>query len=95
MRTVRRSATSTESKVTQGGRELRAYVDELGMSVPDFCDVHGLDRIQVQRVMNGDRWKRISVDFAFSIDKATKGRVPWTSFLSKTARQFVAKSKAA
>lgn len=82
-------------RVTEGGRELRAYVTEIGISVPDFCDEHGLDRIQVQRVMNGERWKRISVDFAFAIDKATKGRISWTKFLSKTARPVAAKAKAA
>jgi hypothetical protein len=76
----------TECRVTDGARDLRAYLTEIDQSVPDFCDEHGLDRIQVQRVMNGERWRRITVDFAFAILTATKGRVQWTRWLSKTGR---------
>lgn len=81
-------------RITAGGLALRAHVSKLGVSVPDFCETHGLDRIQVQRVMNGDRWRRITVDFAWSIHRATKGAVPWTTFLSRTARARVVKSAA-
>lgn len=60
--------------VTNGARALRAYIDAAGISVPTFCEQHQLDRIMVQRAMNGDR-KRISVDFALKIEAATKGAV--------------------
>lgn len=89
------SSAAPDIRITDGGRELRAYVTELGISVPDFCDANGLDRIQVQRVMNGERWKRISVDFAAAIEDATKGRITWKAFRSKTARPVSPKSKAA
>ncbi len=79
------SSPLVDLRITEGGRELRAHITALGLSVPDFCETHGLDRIQVQRVMNGERWKRISVDFAFAIERATNGCVAWTRFLSKTA----------
>lgn len=79
-----------ERRITEGARELRKYLDEIRMSVPSFCELHDLDRIQVQRVLNGERWQRISVDFAFEIERATKGRVSWTLFLSKTAKRAAA-----
>lgn len=82
----------SDRRITDGGRDLRAYLDANEISVPDFCEQHGLDRIQVQRVLNGDRWQRITVDFAFAIDRATRGKIAWTRWLSKTARPI---SKAA
>lgn len=60
--------------MTKGGAALRAYLDERGISVPRFCEEKGLDRIQVQRMLNGER-KRVSLDFAASIDRATNGVV--------------------
>lgn len=75
----------SERRITAGGRELRAYITELGVSVPDFCERHGLDRIQVQRVLNGERYKRISVEFADAIERATDGRVVYRLFLPSTA----------
>jgi hypothetical protein len=76
----------TQRRVTDGGRALRRHLDALNQSVPDFCEAHDLDRIAVQRVLNGDRWQRITVDFASAIHRATKGRVRWSLFLSSTAR---------
>lgn len=78
-------STMSDRRITDGGRELRSFLTEHKVSVPDFCEQHGLDRIQVQRVLNGERWKRVSVDFAHSIEKATDGVVPYTSFLPSTA----------
>lgn len=75
-----------ERKITDGARDLRAYLDENGLSVPAFCETHGLDRIQVQRALNGERWQRISVDFAHAIERATSGRVRWHRWLSASAR---------
>jgi hypothetical protein len=72
-------------RITEGGRDLRRYLTEFGLSVPDFCQKHGLDRIRVQRVLNGERYKRISVEFAHSIERATDGRIPYTRFLPSTA----------
>jgi len=77
----------SEFRVTEGARKLRAWLRENEVSVPDFCDQHGLDRIQVQRVLNGERWRRITVDFACAIEVATRGRVSWRAWLSKTARE--------
>ncbi len=75
----------SDRRITEGGRLLRTYLTEIGMTVPAFCEHHKLDRIQVQRVMNGERWKRINVEFANAIEKATGGRIPYTAFLPSTA----------
>ena len=83
-----------DTRITDGGVALRTHVTKLRVSVPDFCEAHGLDRIQVQRVMNGERWQRITVDFAWAIDRATQGAIPWTSFLSRTARARAVKRAA-
>lgn len=74
-----------DRRITDGGRDLRAFLTTHKISVPDFCEQHGLDRIQVQRVLNGERWKRVTVDFAYSIERATNGAVPYTRFLPSTA----------
>lgn len=81
-----------ERRITDGGRELRTYLDRIETSVPDWCEEHGIDRIQVQRVLNGERWQRIPVDFAKLIQDATTGVVRWESFLSCTAAKPKAKS---
>jgi hypothetical protein len=77
---------SEERRITDGGRALRVWLDRKSTSVPKFCDEHHLDRIQVQRVLNGERWQRITVDFAASIERATDGDVSWRMFLSETAQ---------
>jgi hypothetical protein len=75
--------------VTDGARDLLAYIRKHHPrgegGVPGFCEKHGLNRIQVQRAINGDR-QRFSVDFAHAIEKATRGAVRWNRWLSKTAK---------
>ena len=44
-------------------------------SIPQFAEKHGLDRIKVQKAINGSI-ARIDGDFAFAIEKATKTSVP-------------------
>lgn len=61
--------------VTRGAELLRAFLRRTGQSVPKFCEANDIDRILCQRAMNGDR-KRISVDFALAIQRATGGDVP-------------------
>lgn len=75
-----------ERRVTDGGRELRKLINASGMSVPDWCEAHDVERIQVQRVLNGAYWRRITVDFAHQIEVATSGKIRWSKFLSATAR---------
>jgi hypothetical protein len=70
--------------VTNGARLLRAWLHETQTSIPVFAEVHGLDRIMVQRAINGER-RRISVDLALAIELATKGAVPVAEWASATA----------
>lgn len=78
---------------TDGARALRRYLDDEGKSVPVFCEEHDLDRIQVQRAMNGER-RRISVDFAHAIERATANSVEWWRWLSRTGRADAAPASA-
>ena len=75
-----------QRRITNGARELRAYLDRIGMNVPDWSEKHGFGRVRIQRLLTGERWQRISVDFAFAIERATQGNVRWSDFLSETAK---------
>jgi hypothetical protein len=82
-----------EHRLTEGARLLRAHIRASGDSIPVWCERFGLDRIQVQRVLNGERWQRISVDFAHSVEVATSGAVPFGSWLSRLAQPVEPGSK--
>lgn len=71
--------------VSDGARALRRYLCGADLSVPRFCDAHGLDRITVQRALNGER-RRITVDLAYAIEKATSGAVPYHLWRQETRR---------
>lgn len=64
-----------------GAVALLAYIREKYGSVPNFCDAHDLERIKVQRALNGEI-QRIDVDFAFDIETATDGAVLAESWCS-------------
>ena len=75
-------------KVPDGAADLRSYLKKIDQTVPEFCEAHGLDRIQVQRVLKGER-TRISVDFADAIERATNGDVYWRAWLLRTATRVI------
>jgi hypothetical protein len=79
---------------TEGARQLREYLSAAGLSIPDFCEAHGLDRIQVQRHLKGERGKRVTVDFAESIERATGGAIRWDSWRSETLKPVAARRAA-
>lgn len=64
-----------------GAEQLESYIRRHSGSIPRFCEEHRLDRIKVQRAINGDI-QRIDVDFAFDIEHATDGIVPADSWCS-------------
>ena len=70
--------------LTEGAKLLRAHITLSGLNIPDWCDKHGVERITLQRVVNGDRL-RISVDFALTIEKVTRGAVPVSAWASTKA----------
>lgn len=60
--------------------DLRRFIDSRGISVQQFCEEHALDRIQVLRALNGNM-KRVSVEFAADVERATDGAVRWDRWL--------------
>lgn len=81
---------ATTPSNTPGGVALRAYLEANGLNIPKFCDLHGLDRIQVQRIMS-DPDRRVSVNLAHAIHIATHGTVSWDVWVTEpTARPSTA-----
>jgi hypothetical protein len=59
------------------------------LTVYAFCRLHHLDRIQVQRLLNGTV-RRITVDLADDIERATEGEVPIRSWRLTESRANMA-----
>lgn len=64
----------SERFVTEGAKDLRAWLTKRNISVPTFCEEHDLDRIEVQRIMNGER-QRVTCDMAVDICDAVAGDI--------------------
>lgn len=71
---------------TEAGRQLLKLLAELDISITKFCATNNLDRVAVTRACRGVQPKRISVDFAVDIHRATKGRIRIEQWASKTVR---------
>ena len=78
--------------ISDGARALRAFLNTKDLSVPDFCQAHRMDRIQVQKALNGDT-TRISVDLATSIERATEGVVVAAAWREETRRMSSVEKK--
>jgi hypothetical protein len=63
----------------EGAHLLRKFIDERGLSIPDFADTHHFNRIQLQKLIGGET-RRVSVDVAYAIECATDGEVPIVSW---------------
>jgi plasmid maintenance system antidote protein VapI len=66
----------------EGAHLLRKFIDERGLSIPDFADTHRFNRIQLQKLIGGET-RRVSVDIAYAIERATDGHVPMESWRSR------------
>ena len=55
---------------------LRQHIDTTGTSIPAFAVAAGIDRTQVQRLVEGSGAKRVSVITATRIERASGGAVP-------------------
>lgn len=64
-----------------GAALLRSWLDAQGINIPQFCERCGLERVTVQRLLSGDRGKRMSLELAAAIDDATGGAVPARAWL--------------
>ncbi len=64
-----------EAKGPAAASKLLHHIRELGTSIPKWCEEKGLDRLKVQKAING-QIVRVDAGFAFAIEKATGGAVP-------------------
>lgn len=71
-----------------GAKLLRGWLVRQGISVPVFAERYSLDRITVQRLLNGER-QRVSVETADAIERATSRAVPWTAWIPSRRRPRV------
>lgn len=67
----------------RGAILLRRYLAKQGISLYAFAETHGFCRIQLSRLLKGER-KRVSVDTALAIQTATAGAVPMQSWARST-----------
>lgn len=59
-----------------GGVALRAWLDANGLNIPTFAQRLHIDRVQLQRLISGERAKRVSRATARLIEIETAGAVP-------------------
>jgi len=64
----------------RGAALLRRYLTRRDLSLYAFCQLHALDRIAMARLIKGER-KRVSVDVAHAIERATEGAVPMAAWV--------------
>jgi hypothetical protein len=87
-----------EPFITDGGRALLAHIRKSGVSIPAWCEANGLDRFLVQKLIHGTVF-RVSVNLAFAVEKATRGKVKAAHFVideaDASARSQRARSTAA
>ena len=58
-----------------GGIALRAWLDQSGMNIPAFAERLGIDRVHLQRMVSGERAKRVNRALAVLIERETDGAV--------------------
>lgn len=76
------SANASKFPLPQAVSLFLAHLKKIGLSQTAFCAQKGLDRIAVQRAVNGER-RRYTVDFALEIEAATEGAVPVKSWATR------------
>lgn len=64
----------TASPDVPAAAKLLEYIRENEGTIPRFAEVHGLDRVKVQKAINGTL-KRVDVAFAIACRRATGGAV--------------------
>ena len=55
-------------------KQLLEHIRGLDETIPDWCEKKGLDRLKVQKAINGDI-TRIDVNFAVDVENASGGAV--------------------
>ena len=70
------------NEAAEGAHLLRQFLDANKLSIPKFADAHGVNRLVLQKLMNG-AVKRVSVDVAWAIQEGTLGSVPMQSWCAR------------
>lgn len=70
---------------SDSARALDKHLRELGTSVPAWCEKHGIDRLLVQKLLDG-RTTRGGLDALIKIRDASGGRVPLEGWAESTVR---------
>jgi len=89
---AQRKIDPSNPSVTRGALMLDAWLTLHAVPVPDFAEKHGINRLALQRAMNGT-YAKINVELAVAIERATKGDVPveaWCRAAAKTKAKRVA-----
>lgn len=77
---ARRLAPKKRKRVTRGGRKLDKYLASTGIGIVKLANQAGVSRVSIRQVINGERWKHISVGFALRIARVTGGKISVEDF---------------
>lgn len=77
----------SDRRITLAGRKIRKilYRTTPNISVTKWALDHGVRRVDVYRIINGERWRHISVDVAVKISEGSRGYIQVADFMSETA----------
>ena len=67
---------SRTTPVGVGGLALRAWLDKHDLTIPQFAERLGVSRVQIQRLVSGERARVVSQALASLIERDTSGEVP-------------------
>jgi predicted transcriptional regulator len=76
-----------ERRVTLAGRKLAKILNRTrpAMTISEFSRKARVGRVSVYRLLKGDRWQHIDVDFALALREATDGQIQIEDCASITA----------
>ena len=75
-----------KASAQRASRALLAHIRAKYTTVPAFAEATGIDRFKIQKAIRGE-FIRMDVDFAFAVEKATKGAVPAAWWVDAPAKK--------
>jgi hypothetical protein len=75
-----------------GAVALAKYLRKVKQDSNLFARIHGIDRVNLKKVLDGRGGRRVSVDFAWMIQVATKGEIEIDQWISPRLRKSRARS---
>lgn len=82
---ARKRTVGGERRVTRAGRKLARIMKRLHFGETEMARKLGVERVMLHRVLIGERWKYITVDFALKCVDGTDGEIQIEDFASLTA----------